>query len=419
MGIAAQQHRVCTGLFHRTRYCVFTKRPVMVSGNLSTGMSRHVFGVCFGIVYFYILTFIMFMSIDCNNHIISDTGHPTIHALPNFMSLMNLYFIFTCMYVYEDGWGVKTLCNVIIANFARRPSRVKIPLAMTPTCLLKLAFHIAKMNVDIMLNGILLFLFILNMILIVISNCSILNPGPNSLSVVYNNIHGFINTRDLASETPPLNMTKVHEIHGYIFTHKPDIVILNETWLKRSILSNEVLPDNYKVFRVDRSLKSHPIDPIRPKKFRKNGGGVLIAHRCDIDISSVKFTKVSVQAELLAVSLKTQCGKKFCISTFYRVGTLGMDNFDQFKKHFLGLAASKKLQRHILVGDFNLADVSWPDGVTSCELQANFISFLTGDLGHTQLVSSPTHKSGNVLDIIFTNIPSLVKNLKVLEHNEM
>ena len=140
---------------------------------------------------------------------------------------------------------------------------------MTPTYLLKLAFHIAKMNVDIMLNGILLFLFILNMILIVISNCSILNPGPNSLSVVYNNIHGFINTRDLASETPPLNMTKVHEIHGYIFTHKPDIVILNETWLKRSILSNEVLPDNYKVFRVDRSLKSHPIDPIRPKNFEK------------------------------------------------------------------------------------------------------------------------------------------------------
>ena len=142
MGIAAQQHRVCTGLYHRTRYVFNTKRRVMVSGIPSTNLSRHVFGVCFGIVYFYILIFIMFMSIDCNNHIISDTGHPTIHALPNFMSLMNLYFVFTCMYVYEDGWGVKTLCNVLIANFARRPSRVKIPLAMTPTCLLKLAFHI-------------------------------------------------------------------------------------------------------------------------------------------------------------------------------------------------------------------------------------------------------------------------------------
>ena len=313
MGISAQQHRVCTGLFHRTRY-VCTKRHVMVDCDIrSTNLSRHVFGVCFGIVYFYILTFIMFMSIDCNNCIINGTSHPTIHALPNFMSSMNLYFVFTCMYVYEDGWGIKTLCNGLITKFLSRPSRAKIPLAMTPKYFLKLVFTIAKKYVDIMLNGILLFLFILNMILIVICNCSILNPGPNSLSVVYNNIHGFINTRDLASETPPLNMTKVHEIHGYIFTHKPDIVILNETWLKRSILSNEVLPDNYKVFRVDRSLKSHPIDPIRPKKFRKNGGGVLIAHRCDIDISSVKFTKVSVQAELLSVSLKTQCGKKFCI----------------------------------------------------------------------------------------------------------
>ena len=180
-----------------------------------------------------------------------------------------------------------------------------------------------------------------------------------------------------------------------------------------------MLPDNYKVFRLDRSLKSHPIDPIRPKKIRKNGGGVLIAHRCDIDISSVKFTKVSVQAELLSVSLKTQCGKKFCISTFYRVGTLGMDNFDQFRKHFMALAAGKKLQRHVLVGDFNMPDVSWPDGLTPCELQANFLSFLTVDLGHTQLVSSPTHRLGHVLDLVFTNIPSLIKNTKVLEHNEM
>ena len=210
-------------------------------------------------------------------------------------------------------------------------------------------------------------------------------------------IHGLINTRDLASDSPPLNMTKVHEIHGYILTNRPDIVILNETWLKRSILDSEVLPDNYKVFRLDRSLKSHPIDPMQPKKFRKNGGGILIAHRSDIDISSVKFTKAGVQAELLSVVLRTQSGKKYCISTFYRVGTLDMDNFDQFKKHFIALAEGKKLQRHILVGDFNMPGVSWPDGHTSCQLHLSFVNFLTCDLGHTQLVNIPTHKSGHVL----------------------
>lgn len=56
-----------------------------------------------------------------------------------------------------------------------------------------------------------------------------LNPGPESFSIFYNNIQGFVNTKDLASDSPPLNMTKVHEIHGYIFANKPEIIILNET----------------------------------------------------------------------------------------------------------------------------------------------------------------------------------------------
>ena len=147
--------------------------------------------------------------------------------------------------------------------------------------------------------------------------------------------------------------------------------------------------------------------------------GVLIAHRTDIDISSVKFSKVSVQAELLSVIIKTQCGRNFCISTFYRVGTLGLDNFESFKKHFVTLASARKLQRHILVGDFNLASVSWPDGQSSCQLHSSFVNFLTDDLGHTQLINSPTHKSGNTLDLVFTNIQSLIKNVKVLDQNEM
>jgi len=413
MGISAQQHRVYTGLFNR-RKCVNCS---LVSVQ-SSGVSRHVFAMCLSIIYFYILLFIMLMSADCSNHISSNMSHPLIRLSQDQNSLMNLYVIFVLMYVSRDGLGLWSLTNML-TRWNCYPIRITIPLTIDPSYLFKLAVNILYRYLKILSGGIVLFLYILNLILIVICNSSLLNPGPNSLSVVYNNIHGFINTRDLASTSPPLNMTKVHEIHGYIFTNRPDIVILNETWLKKSILDSEVLPDNYKVFRVDRSLKSHPMDPIQPKKFRKNGGGILIAHRCDIDISSIKFTKVSVEAELMSVILKTISGKSFCISTFYRVGTLGKDNFDQFKKHFIALAENKKLHRHILVGDFNMPDVSWPDGSTSCELHSSFINFLTCDLGHEQLVSVSTHKAGRVLDLVFTNIPNLVKNVKVLEQNEM
>ena len=82
----------------------------------------------------------------------------------------------------------------------------------------------------------LVFLCLLNLKLIVISNPSITNPGPKKISVLYNNIQAFMNTRDLTTDSPPLNMTKLHEINGYIFTHAPDIIIMNKTWLKPSIL---------------------------------------------------------------------------------------------------------------------------------------------------------------------------------------
>ena len=67
----------------------------------------------------------------------------------------------------------------------------------------------------------------MNIMLIIISNPSLLNPGPvrtSPLTILYENVQGLINTNDLASEAPPLNMTKLLEFYGYLYTHKPDIL---------------------------------------------------------------------------------------------------------------------------------------------------------------------------------------------------
>ena len=110
-----------------------------------------------------------------------------------------------------------------------------------------------------------LYIFSINIVLITMCNMSMINPGPKTirkpLKVFYNNVHGLVNTRDLASDHPPLNMTKIHELHGFLFSNKPDIVILSETWLKKSIKDHEVLLGSYDVFRLDRTLDTHPWDP--------------------------------------------------------------------------------------------------------------------------------------------------------------
>ena len=265
---------------------------------------------------------------------------------------------------------------------------------------------------------ILIHVHLLNLNMITIVNPSVKNPGPKQISVLYSNIQGLINTRDLASDQPPLNMTKIHEIGGYLISHKPDIVILNETWLKKVIRSNSVLPKIYKSNRLDRSSETHPYDPKNPKKFRKNGGGVAIAYRRDINLEAVKFIKCNVKAEILTLNFKLDTGKTFSISTFYRVNNLGVENLENFKNYMTELALANKMNKHIVIGDFNFPEIKWPDPVTTCQLHKNFIHFLNGDLGHSQLISEPTHKSGNILDLLFTNIPDQIKNVHVMDKDE-
>ena len=254
----------------------------------------------------------MFMSLDC-----AVLTKPYVEFYPSsyydltlsIRSYLNLWFLFIACTIFEDKlnkYGEGSDCTSflffvgeIFRKIKRRHRRCN---------------SLIKKFLKFFSDGLVVFLFCLNISLIIICNPSLLNPGPKSFSIFYNNVQGFFNTRDLASDSPPLNMAKIHEVHGYIYSTKPDIIILNETWLKSSICDNEILPDNYKVFRRDRSSKSHPLDANRPKKFRKFGGGVMIAHRRDLAITSVQFTKISVQAELLSVIFKTASGNKnLCI----------------------------------------------------------------------------------------------------------
>ena len=113
----------------------------------------------------------------------------------------------------------------------------------------------------------------------------------------------------------------MHELNYYLSDSKPDILMLNETWLKRSIVDNEIFPLDYKVFRLDRTIRSaktHPADPNNPNKFRKCGGGVVIAIRRDLDIISTKL-EFSCAAELLGVTLKFNDGRKLILCSYYRV----------------------------------------------------------------------------------------------------
>ena len=187
-----------------------------------------------------------------------------------------------------------------------------------------------------------IWLFLLNGFLIVLVNPGIVNPGPPSigvsagngskLNVYFQNVQGLIPFGELNNAHPMLDTTKCLELSTYLNEAKIDIAILNETWFKNSIADSEFLhPDRYKIFRSDRSKKTHPPDPSNPTRFRRNGGGVMIAVRADLQLSS-KEVRLKGGAEILAVEFTTSTGIKFVICTCYRVGTLGFANHEKCRR---------------------------------------------------------------------------------------
>ena len=142
---------------------------------------------------------------------------------------------------------------------------------------------------------------------------------------------------------------------------------------------------------------------------------MAIAFRSDLDVTTAvyKLADGPTKAEVVSVVVASGSGPKLCISTLYRVGTLGAENLSEIERHFQSIASSKSFSKHVIVGDFNLNKTLWPDGLSSCSLETEFIN-LFDDLGLEQLIDSPTHKYGNTLDLLLCNSSELVCDIKLL-----
>ena len=256
--------------------------------------------------------------------------------------------------------------------------------------------------------------YLVNFLLITIVNPSMLNPGPQSLSLAYQNVQGLIPFSDLSSKHPLLNRNKILELQTFAVNHRPDIIALNETWLKKSIHNNEILPDTqYEIFRNDRTRKTHPQDPDNPNKFRENGGGVLLAIRSDLD-ATTKRLSVSLGMEMIAVQISFPNNERIIVCTCYRVGTLGHPHLDTFTSYIRSLVSRRNPPKVYIVGDFNLPHADWSSSSSHIPIEQSFIDCFN-DLSFNQFINSPTHISGNKLDILLSNSDNSIENISILD----
>ena len=293
MGVSITQYRHAPISTARDRIYTYTMNKC-IKGNDSRSPFDNIFIVLYFILIFYALVFLEISCIcliDTNKIIIQDLNLPYYHnyGIPSYTFLLDINFLYLIL-----------ICRTFKDQNSIKNDKLFLQKGLMPIkCFL-------EVSLTIYLTG-------LNITLIIVSNCSLLNPGPtgtDSIKVFYQNIHGFLTFSSLGQENSTLNITKLIELQAYIKNFHPDILVINETWLKSSILDNEIFPDkNYTVYRLDRNSNTHPPCPNNTKKFRKNGGGVLIAVSNNLDMTP-KLVKIDTRTEILFITLKLKGTKK-------------------------------------------------------------------------------------------------------------
>ena len=243
------------------------------------------------------------------------------------------------------------------------------------------------------------------------SHPDIINPGPDkNLNLVYCNVNGLIKMHTIGGDQPEFQASKLRDLKAYLFTYSPDIVVLNETWLNKYISEGELISDKYySIYRKDRTEKDM-------KTFsKKGGGGVLILCKNNNGVET-EIVKTKTELPIVTILLKYKNITPLCISTFYRYDYSGLEYFKEAERYYTNLA--KKFKNLTIVGDLNLSSVDNWDVPVSNNNNSTHESFINlfSSLGLKSLVNVPTHRDGNILDLLLTNIDDAYSNV-LLEEN--
>ena len=139
---------------------------------------------------------------------------------------------------------------------------------------------------------------------------------------------------------------------------------------------------------------------------------MLIAVNNKLSLQS-KILPIKCAAELLAIELSLPDSTKIIISTCYRVGTLGMSNYNEIMQALNKLSRKNMLQKFVVIGDFNLKGVNWVTGDSTNSLENEFVNGFA-DLGLLQCIDAPTHNKGKILDILLTKSKQYITDLKII-----
>ena len=214
---------------------------------------------------------------------------------------------------------------------------------------------------------------------------------------------------------PQTTESKVAFVKDLLHESNQLFICLTETWLKDHT-DAELNISGYKLFRADR---------IREKKSKKGrySGGSAVYIRNDIAETTEPVLNYSNGVvELLSIYSKRY---NLLISVIYRQPDNTSGGHPSTSIHFIdALDRLKKVMETrmtdsptiILCGDFNLPHISWPDGNPGQGANPDerimiwSLKSFSQNFFLTQVITEPTHKDGNTLDLVLTNDTHMIHN---------
>ena len=187
-------------------------------------------------------------------------------------------------------------------------------------------------------------------------------------------------------------LNKLPSFYDLIHTYDPDIIVGCKSWLTNDILSSEIFPSNYTIFRKDRTLQ--------------HGGGVFLACRDSLSCVDIHLNN---NCEAVVCQISLQNNRSLIICSFYRPPSNNMEYATELCNLFRTISLTYKNSLIWIAGNLNLPNIDWKhynlqSSSQPLSLYNIFIDFIL-EFGFVQLVNFPTREQ-SILDIFLTNFPS-------------
>ena len=212
---------------------------------------------------------------------------------------------------------------------------------------------------------------------------------PTNLKVSFVKIRAiYFNARSLRA--------KLCELHDILYNNLYNVICVSETWLDPKFVDGLLDPKHlFNIFRKDREGGCR-------------GGGVcifvdkrFITHSIDYSVDHVTEI-VGCTIVLRSCSIRLIC----C----YMMPNMSTINYRQTIKDLQAVCNSPCPS--LLIGDFNAPNICWKSNHIPGDLKSQLLYNVCSELGLIQLINQPTRDS-NLLDLLFTNDPSLLSNYAV------